>query len=308
MPVSKLDISSIVDALDRPHRVKGRASFLFAQAPWLNVLRYSLIAAGGLAAVFPQYSKFTLPLILSGVALFFVQSVPGLRGFFAGSLSRRLSLLREQRNGSGLDNLDFAQTALATIAAMKARTRVAAAGTKPNFVQYVFERFLSVWPLLVFATLIWAWPLQLTFEDTMIAIGALAGLFVLGALYYLALIHQHPGTPTRDSRVLAISAYGSQHLRQAAYFTIAAALWYAIARLLPSIADESHRHALAVAFLSLRLRPHLSPPRSGTFPCSRRGTPSGLIGGRHSCSCVHSSMSSWLRRPPRCNRPISAAG
>src|SRR5437867_5186502 len=122
MPVRKLDISAIVDALDRPYRVKG-ASFLFAQAPWLNVLRYSLIAAGALVATFPQYSKFAVPLILSGVALFFLQSVPGLRGLFAGSLSRRLSLLRKQGNGSGLDDLDAASRALATIAAMKARTR-----------------------------------------------------------------------------------------------------------------------------------------------------------------------------------------
>jgi hypothetical protein len=87
MPVSKLDISTIIDALDRPYRVKG-ASFLFAQAPWLNVLRHSFIAAGGLAGAFPQYSKFALPLILSGVALFFLQSVPGLRGLFAGPLFR----------------------------------------------------------------------------------------------------------------------------------------------------------------------------------------------------------------------------
>jgi hypothetical protein len=262
MSVRKVDISAIIDALDRPLRMKG-ASFLFAQAPWLNILRYGLVVAGALAAGSQQYSKLAVPLIFGGVALFLVQSAPGMRGVLAGSLSTRLSRLRKQSDESGPANLDVATAAFDRFAATRARMRSATAGDKPRFTQYAFERFLLFWPLIVFAVLFWAWPPQPAFTDTIIAVAALAGLFVFGCLYYLALIYQHPGTPTHDSRVLAISAYRAQHLRQLAYFIIAATLWYAIAKMLPLIADENVRHwmaltfiipAFATAFLAITLR------------------------------------------------------
>ncbi len=248
MPIRKLEISDIVDAVERPYRLKG-ASFLFAQASWLNLLRNSLIAAGALAGGFLQYRKFAMPLVMSGVGLFLLQSAPGLRGLFAGPLAKRLSALRKHHNRSALDNLDAALAALATIGAMKARARGVIAAAKPNLVQYALERFLFFWPLLVLAALILDWPVQLTPIDTEIAVGALAGLIIFGALFYLGLIYQHPAPPTQEARVLAISAHWAQHLRQAVYFTTAAALWYAIAKTLPSVADENLRHTLAVAFI-----------------------------------------------------------